>query len=69
MVPPAELDPLRLSLWMQVWRVVFIIGMKAWLSGTYGREADRERDPELEKLSLALRTRLREAPRPRHRPR
>jgi hypothetical protein len=58
--PMAELDPVRLSLRMQVWRIVFMIGMKAWLSGTLGREADRERDPELEKLSLALRARLRD---------
>ena len=58
--PLAELDPLGLSLRMQVSRIVFMIGMKAWLSGTLGREADRERDPELEKLSLALRTRLRD---------
>jgi hypothetical protein len=45
---------------MQVSRIVFMIGMKAWLSGTLGREADRERDPELEKLSLGLRARLRD---------
>ena len=28
--PVAELDPLRLSLWMQVWHVVFIIGVPRW---------------------------------------
>jgi hypothetical protein len=42
--PLAELDPLQLSLRMQVWRIVFMIGMKAWLNGTLGREADRERN-------------------------
>jgi hypothetical protein len=62
--PLAELDPLRLSLRMQVSHIVFMIGMKAWLSGTLGREADRERDPELEKLSLALRARLRDGAAP-----
>jgi hypothetical protein len=40
---PAKLDPLRLSLWMQVWRVVFMIGAKALLDGKLGREAERER--------------------------
>jgi hypothetical protein len=62
--PLAELDPLRRSLRMQVSHIVLMIGMKAWLSGTLGREADRERDPELEKLSLALRTRLRDGAAP-----
>jgi hypothetical protein len=42
--PVAELDPLRLSLRMQVWHVVFMIGVKAMLNGTLAREADRERD-------------------------
>jgi hypothetical protein len=42
--PVAELDPLRLSLLMQVWHVVFIIGVKAYLDGKLGREAARERD-------------------------
>jgi hypothetical protein len=27
---PAELDPLRLSLWTQVWRIVFMIGAKSF---------------------------------------
>jgi hypothetical protein len=36
--PVAELDRLRLSLRMQVWRIVFIIGMKAMLEGKLGRE-------------------------------
>jgi hypothetical protein len=35
---------LRLSLRMQVWHVVFMIGVKAMLNGTLAREADRERD-------------------------
>jgi hypothetical protein len=43
---PAELDALRLSLWMQVWRVVFRIGGKAYFDGTLSREAARERDRE-----------------------
>jgi hypothetical protein len=43
---PAELDALRLSLWMQVWRVVFRIGGKAYLDGSLGREAASERDRE-----------------------
>jgi hypothetical protein len=40
---PAELDPLRLSVQVQVWRVVFVIGIKALLDGKLGREAARER--------------------------
>jgi hypothetical protein len=31
--PIVELDPLRLSLWAQVWRVIFMIGVKAHLDG------------------------------------
>jgi hypothetical protein len=60
--PVAELDPLRLSLWMQVWHVVFMIGVKAYLDGKLGREAARERDRKraLERLSPGLRARLRE---------
>jgi hypothetical protein len=42
--PRAKLDPLQLSLRMQVWRVVFMLGVKAMLNGTLAREADRERD-------------------------
>jgi hypothetical protein len=47
---------------MQVSRIVFMIGMKAWLNGRLGREAgrERERDRALEKLSLGLRARLRD---------
>jgi hypothetical protein len=58
----AELDPLRLSLRMQVWRIVFMIGMKAMLEGKLGRERDRER--ALEKLSPGLRARLRDGAAP-----
>jgi hypothetical protein len=56
--PLAELDPLRLSLRMQVSHIVFMIGMKAMLEGKLGRERDRDRVPE--KLSLGLRARLRD---------
>jgi hypothetical protein len=35
---------LQLSLKMQVWRVVFMFGVRAMLDGTQAREADRERD-------------------------
>jgi hypothetical protein len=52
--PIVELDPLRLSLWAQVWRVIFMIGVKAMLDGKLGREAARERDRQcaLEELTL-----------------
>jgi hypothetical protein len=33
----AALDPLPLSLRMQVWRVVFMIGAKVYLDGKLGR--------------------------------
>jgi hypothetical protein len=56
--PLAELEPLRLSLRMQVWRIVFMIGMKAMREGKLGRECAP--DPALEKLSLGLRARLRD---------
>ena len=42
--PIAELDPFRLSVRVQVTRVVFTICMKAFLDGRLGREAARERD-------------------------
>jgi hypothetical protein len=42
--PIGELDPFRLSVRMQVTRVVFAIGVKALLDGRLGREAARERD-------------------------
>jgi hypothetical protein len=37
-----SLDPPRLSLWAQVWRVIFMLGAKALLDGKLGREAARE---------------------------
>jgi hypothetical protein len=60
--PVVELDPLRASLRMQVWRVVFMIGVKAFLDGKLGRE--RDRDLALGKLSLGLRARLRDGAAP-----
>jgi hypothetical protein len=42
--PIAELDPVRLSIKMEVWRVVFAIGVKAMLNGKLGREAARDRE-------------------------
>ena len=44
--PIGELDPFRLSVRMQVARVVFMIGAKALFDGKLGREAARERDRE-----------------------
>src|SRR5262249_51813900 len=32
--PITDLDPFRFSVWMQVWRVVFMIGIKAYLRAT-----------------------------------
>jgi hypothetical protein len=60
--PRAKLDPLQLSLRMQVWRVVFMFGVGAMLDGTLAREADRERDRRrvLDRLSPGLRARLRD---------
>jgi hypothetical protein len=60
--PMAELDPHQLSVKMQVMRIVFMIGMKAMREGKLGRERAplRAPDPALEKLSLGLRTRLRD---------
>jgi hypothetical protein len=40
---PAELNPLRLSLWMQVWRIVFRICVEAMFDGSLDRELVRER--------------------------
>ncbi|HEY1431320.1 MAG TPA: hypothetical protein VGF39_06810 [Stellaceae bacterium] len=59
--PIGELDPFRLSVWMQVTRVVFAIGVKALLDGTLGREAHRERQCEeaLERIEAALHARTR----------
>jgi hypothetical protein len=44
--PIAELDPFYLSVKLQVMRIIFAIGAKAYLDGTLGREAARERDRE-----------------------
>jgi hypothetical protein len=52
--PIGELDPFRLSVRMQVTRVVFMIGVKAYLDGKLGREAARER--VLAELARDLRT-------------
>jgi hypothetical protein len=41
--PMTDLDPFRLSVWMQVWRVVFAIGIKAYLDGSLRRQPGRER--------------------------
>jgi hypothetical protein len=52
--PIAERDPFRLSVKLQVIRIVFAIGAKALLDGKLGREAARERDRQcaLEELTL-----------------
>ena len=42
--PMTDLDPFRLSVWVQVWRVVFAIGIKAYLDGSLSRAAERERN-------------------------
>src|SRR5262249_55094150 len=42
--PMDDLDPLRLSVRMQVWRVVYMIGMKAYFDGSLSRAANRERN-------------------------
>jgi hypothetical protein len=44
--PIGELDPFRLSVRVQVTRVVFTTCMKAYLNGSLGHEAARERDRE-----------------------
>jgi len=54
--PIAELDLFRLSVRMQVMRIVFAIGVKALLDGTLGREAAREHDRE--RVLAELRPRL-----------
>jgi hypothetical protein len=41
--PLAQCDPARLAVKMRVWRVVFTICIKAYLSGKLGREAALER--------------------------
>jgi hypothetical protein len=57
--PFAELDPFRLSVRMQVTRVVFTICVKAYLNGSLGREAARERDRERILAEMAQREGLR----------
>jgi hypothetical protein len=42
--PIAELDPFRLSVKLQVIRIILAVGAKALLDGKLGREAARERD-------------------------
>jgi hypothetical protein len=44
--PIATLDPFRLSVRMQVMRIVLAIGAKPLLDGKLGREAARDRDRE-----------------------
>ena len=51
--PVADLDAHRLHVWLQVWRVVFMIGTKALFDGRLGREAARERDRERVIANLA----------------
>ena len=64
--PLDGLDPLRLSLTMQVIRIVLRICMKAMLEGKLGRERAplRAPDPALESLLLGLRARLRDGAAP-----
>jgi hypothetical protein len=49
----ADLDELRASLGGQVWRVVFMIGVRATLDGALDREVERERDRERRLEELA----------------
>ena len=58
--PIAELDQFRLSVRVQVVRVVFTICVKAMLDGTLDREAARERNRQrvLDELDRKLRERL-----------
>jgi hypothetical protein len=55
--PVTDLDAHRLHVWLQVWRVVFMVGSKALLDGTLGRKAARERDRQrvLAEMSRAFR--------------
>jgi hypothetical protein len=64
--PIAELDPIRLSMKLQVIRIIFVIGAKALFDGKLGREAagERQRDEVLERLSAGLRARLRDGAAP-----
>ena len=51
--PITELDPVRLSVRVQVTRVVFTICLKALLNGRRGGEAARERDRDRVIANLA----------------
>ena len=42
--PVADLGAHRLHVWLQVWRVVFMVGTKARFDGKLERDAARERD-------------------------
>jgi hypothetical protein len=44
--PVADLDAHRLHVWLQVWRVVFMVGTKALFDGKLERNAARERDQD-----------------------
>jgi hypothetical protein len=55
--PIAELDPFRLSVKLQVMRIILAIGAKAYLDGTLGREAARERDRERREIRWGRRHR------------
>jgi len=52
-----DLDAQRLHVWLQVWRVVFMIGVKALLNGKLDREVafdrNRQRLPEEIERDLA----------------
>jgi hypothetical protein len=54
--PVADLDAHRRHIWLQVWRVVFMIGTKALFDGKLRRDAGLERDREriLEELAPEL---------------
>jgi hypothetical protein len=54
--PAGELDPFRLSVRMQVTRVVFMAGVKARLNGSLG---ERNRDGALERIEAAIHARTR----------
>ena len=53
--PLAELDPFRLSVRLQVMRIIFAIGAKAYLDGTLARDAARDRERALAELARNLR--------------
>jgi hypothetical protein len=57
--PMTDLDPFRFSVWAQVWRVVFAIGIKAYRDRSLDRAAGRERNRAavLEELKRKLRAR------------